>query len=111
MVSLLSTDLEDFSLTKAQQKRRYERFFKDISAYIKLSDAVGKKVEMAMREQIVDEFVSDQPYTAYDVVLEFLQLPERIEGQIPQSSMRKLQKAVIKATLFDFCQDDIVLLP
>lgn len=112
MVSLLNTDLEDFSLTKAQQKKRYEKFCKDISAYIDLSGAVGKKVEMSMREQIVDEFVPDQPYTAYDVVLEFLQLPERIEGQIPQSSMRKLQKAVTKAVFFDFCQDDdIVLLP
>lgn len=111
MVSLLSTDLEDFSLTKAQQKKRYEKFCKDISAYIDLSGAVGKKVEMSMREQIVDEFIPDQPYTAYDVVLAFLQLPERIEGQVPQSSMRKLQKAVTKAVFFDFCQDDIVLLP
>lgn len=112
MVELLMLSLSDMSLTPAKQKKIYETIIRDVSNYIGLVDAVGKKVQKQIVEQLVDEFNPAEPYTAYDVATTFINLPKRLEGQLTESALRKLQKIVIQSAFFDYApEDEIVLIP
>lgn len=112
MVELLMVSLSDMSLKPAKQKKIYENIIKDVSTHIGLVDAVGKKIQKQIVEQLVDEFNPAEPYTAYDVATTFINLHRRLEGQLVPSALRKLQKAVIQSAFFDYVpEEEIVLVP
>lgn len=115
MIKLLSTPLSDMSFTGSKLKRVYETYLQDIASDIGLTKAVGIKIKKSIVEQLLNEYIPGEPFTAYDLVSAFLHLPERLEGQLPCSVMRRLQICISKAPYFNFTspfdEDEVILCP
>lgn len=90
LLQLMSIDVsEPTNVIKAMAKK------------INLVSAIGKKTTMKLVDALVGEVPINGNLTAYDIVMNFITIPERIQG-LPQYTIRKLQKAVNACAYVDF---------
>jgi hypothetical protein len=121
LLDLLVLDLgvkyTDEAKSQKENKTRYEYYFKELSEYIGLVKAVGKKNEISIREQLLNEYDGKRSFSAYDLVMSFMHLPERVytnDTRKQEIVVEKLKDVVFQTAFFDFKpfeDDDIILMP
>lgn len=79
-----------------------EDAIKNMSKRIGLVKAIGKKTEAKLVKSLIDEIPINTTMTGYDIVMNFITLPERITNPMTHSSMKKLQKCVNECAYVDF---------
>lgn len=86
MCELLTINITDPSLDltkKRDQAANYKTIkdcFKSVFKEIKLVQTIGKRNEMELFESVCDEIDPSTAYTAYDIAITLLGLPERVSG-------------------------------
>lgn len=108
LCELMATDITNPVWTKMSEKKFASLNEKAIREAIKtvfdeigVVKAIGKKNEKDVYEQLCDEIDSSLSYTAYDVVMMVMQLPERLSG-LSNTYKEMLAKACGKAPFTDF---------
>lgn len=102
LCELMSQDITDASwnLESASGKAKNSKCIKNVlkSAFkqLKIVAAIGKQAEMKLLEQLHMEFDEGTAYTAYDIAVSLMSLPERVTGLHPLTQ-EKLQTAVGRA--------------
>ena len=121
LLDLLCLDLGVKAYDEKSQKEnkiRYEEYFTEISKHIGLVKAVGKKMEVAIREQLLNEYDGKRSFSAYDLVMSFMYLPDRIwssDEKKQKYAVEQLKDVVFQAAFYDFQplddEDEVILLP
>ena len=70
---------------------------------VHMGKAIGRKLAISLKRQLCNEFVEGQPYTAYDVAMGILTMPQRCLG-ISKSLQNKLEEATTKAVFANYKQ-------
>ena len=102
LCDLMSQDITDpsWDLTntkdRAKNKAKLENVLKTAFKQLKITSAIGKKAEMALFEQVLDEFDDSMAYTAYDIAVSIMSTPERVSG-LHSLLQEKLGEAVGRA--------------
>lgn len=88
----------DLSNSKDVKKNKelMEDIIKSTLKELNIVKAIGKKNEMALRDLLLEEIDPSISYTAYDVAMQILTIPERLEG-LTDASLNALAKAISKA--------------
>lgn len=68
---------------------------------IDLTKAIGQKETLSIKEQLMREIAPCRVYTAYDIALMLMSLPERCTG-LPAYAAKNLANAVMKAPFVDY---------
>lgn len=108
LCELMATDITNPVWTKMPHKKFLAANEKAINEAIKsvfnqigMVGAIGKKNEKSIYEQLCGEIDAANVYTAYDIVMMVMQLPERLMG-LSSLSKEMLAKACGKAPYVDF---------
>lgn len=100
LVELMDIDITDGSVPAArfaaENRAAVTGFIKMVSKKVRLVDAISKKNEMRVRELIEEELDYSEHYTAYDIIMIFMDLPERLGGLSP-AYRKALEKACGRA--------------
>lgn len=84
LAKLIGVPVSDFDLSKAAGVRknasRITNIVRKLMKGIKLTNIIGKKKEMAIRDLIITELNPEIPYTLYDIALAVMSLGDRING-------------------------------
>ena len=107
LCELMATDITNPVWTKMPHKKFLAANEKAVAEAIKtvfngigVVAAIGKKNEKSVYEQLCDEIDASLSYTAYDVVMMVMQLPERLSG-LSNAYKEALSKACGKAPYVD----------
>ncbi len=95
----LSLSKEGAALGNKLNLTNWSKTVKAISKFIGLTKEVGKKTEKEIVESLINNFNPTTFVTLYDVISEFLSLPERLIG-IGAAKQRKLQSCVMKSAYY-----------
>lgn len=92
----------DLSLASDQKKNKdiIKSTIKATFSELGLVKAIGKKTEAVIKKLMLDEIDASMSYTAYDIAMQILTLPERLEG-LSKNTADALAKAIAKAP---FCK-------
>lgn len=108
LCELMQMDITNPEWTKYSEKRFHSTNLKAVSeAYktvlkeIGMVSAIGKKQEKSIYEQLCAEINPALCYTAYDVVMAVMQIPERLPG-LSNAYQEALSKACSKAPYVKF---------
>ncbi len=105
LVELMELPVTDDTVPAAKyeeaNKTAVTEFVKMVSKKLKLTDAVTKRNEIRIRELLDNEMDYAMHYTAYDIVMMFMDLPERLVGLNP-TYHRALEKACGKVPFIKF---------
>jgi hypothetical protein len=93
---------------KESNKATIDELVNEVFHDLGMVKLLGKKLEKALKEKFKEEFVGDIYYTAYDIAVQFMSLPER--AMVIQSSgevknlrdLTSLQQATMKVPFLDF---------
>lgn len=93
----------DLSEVKDRKKNKdiIEGVFKSTFAELGIVKAIGKKNEIVLRTLMLEEIDPSISYTAYDIAIQLLTLPERTEG-LTRVAAENLAKAVAGAPFCDY---------
>ena len=107
LCDLMSKDITDPSwnleTTKGKSKnaKAVESALKTAFKELKVVAAIGKKAEISLFQQLLDEFDSSIAYTAYDIALAIMSLPARTSG-LHSVMQEKLETAVGRAPYINY---------
>lgn len=108
LCELMATDITNPAWTKLSEKKflamnekAIAEAFKTVFKEIGVVGAIGKKNEKEVYEQLCAEIDASLAYTAYDIVMAVMQLPERLSG-LSTSYKELLAKACGKAPFVKF---------
>lgn len=104
-----SWDLSTTAGLKANQAE-LENVIKTAFKRLGIVKAIGKKTEKKLREALVDEMDVSIHYTAYDIAMLILGLPERVEYMDKKKDITQLQKACSGAPFIKYDVDTSVIL-
>lgn len=104
-----SWDLSTTAGLKANQAE-LENVIKTAFKRLGIVKAIGKKTEKKLREALVDEMDVSIRYTAYDIAMLILGLPERVEYMDKKKDITQLQKACSGAPFIKYDVDTSVIL-
>lgn len=105
LCELLTVDISDTTWdlsNPANQNRNVERYkevMTDAFKQLKIVEAVGVKAKKILLEQLVYRACPDVYYTAYDICVDLMSLPEKVKGL---ASLPQLQKAVGRAPYISY---------
>lgn len=88
----------DLSVNTDMRKNQeiVENIIKSTLKELEVVKAIGKKNEMTLRDLMLQEIDPSISYTAYDIAMQILTIPERIEG-LSSSALNSLAKTIAKA--------------
>lgn len=92
----LTTDVGQ-KTNKDAVKDAFKTAFKDCG----IVEAIGKKNEKVLFESVLDEYDYSSHFTAYEIVREMMELPNRVSG-LSRNEVHKLAKACSKAPYVNF---------
>lgn len=104
-----SWDLTTTAGLKANQAE-IENVIKTAFKRLGIVKAIGKKTEKKLREALVDEMDVSIRYTAYDIAMSILSLPERAVFMDKEKDISQLQKACGNAPFIKYDVDSSVIL-
>lgn len=113
LCDLMMVDIGDttLDLSKAENRVLNAEFYKDVLAsafnQLGITAAVGIKVKKQLFEGMLLEIDPSLNYTAYDIAVSLMKLPERV-GKIP--SLPNLQKAVGRAPYINYDSGSSIVL-
>jgi HKD family nuclease len=102
-------DLKTSAGIKANQTE-IENTFKTVFKRIGVVKAIGKKTEKILRQAMMDEIDPSIRYTAYDICMLIMSLPERVVFMDKNKDIALLQKACGQAPFADYSVDATVVL-
>ena len=93
-------------------KEKIENIFKEAFKKLAITKAIGKKSEKSLREATIEEMDMSIPYTAYDIAMIIMGLPERavFMGGKAKRDITNLQKACGNAPFIKYDTNDEVVL-
>lgn len=91
-------------------KAELENVIKTAFKRLGIVKAIGKKTEKKLREALVDEMDVSIRYTAYDIAMLILGLPERVVFMDKEKDISQLQKACSGAPFIKYDVDSSVIL-
>ena len=94
----------DMTIGQIKNRNALERVLKRAFKQLKIVEAIGKKSEMALSDQLLAEFDCTISYTAYDVAMALMTMPERVTG-LPEFAQEKLAKAISKAPYIKYSME------
>lgn len=109
LCDLMATDITNPTWATTLTEKKFKNLnyktvseaYKKVFKAIGMVDAIGKKHEKEVYEQLCLEIDPSLAYTAYDIVIRVMTLPEHISG-LSNSSVELLAKACGKAAFTDF---------
>lgn len=107
LCGLLQKNITDTSwdlTTDAGQKANQDAVkdaFKTVFKECGIVEAIGKKNEKVLFESVLDEYDYSSHFTAYEIVREMMELPNRVSG-LSRNEVHKLAKACYKAPYINF---------
>lgn len=107
LCGLLQKNITDTSwdlTTDAGQKANQDAVkdaFKTVFKECGIVEAIGKKNEKVLFESVLDEYDYSSHFTAYEIVREMMELPNRVSG-LSRNEVHKLAKACSKAPYVNF---------
>lgn len=104
-----SWDLTTTAGLKANQAE-LENVIKTAFKRLGIVKAIGKKTEKKLREALLDEMDVSIHYTAYDIAMSILGLPERVIYMDKEKDISQLQKACSGAPFIKYDVDTSVIL-
>lgn len=76
-------------------------------ANIDMVDCIGKKNRDKVFEELSEEFNPSLPYTAYDIAIMCLQMPERIKSSIKEDAYKKVTDNVVNCLFCDYTDSSV----
>ena len=116
LCNLMAHDVTDASwdlTTTAGLKANYAEIESTLKAAFNrlgIVKAIGKKMEKKLREAMMNEFDVSIRYTAYDIAMSILSLPERAVFMDKDKDISELQKACANAPFISYKVDSSVVL-
>jgi hypothetical protein len=105
----VSWDLKTSAGIKANQAE-IENVYKAVFKRLGIVKAIGKKTEKVLRQAMVDEINPSIRYTAYDICMLIMTLPERVVFMDKDKDISALQKACGQAPFVSYDIDTTVVL-
>lgn len=102
-------DLKKSEGIKANQAE-IENVYKTVFKRLGIVKAIGKKAEKVLRQAMVDEINPAIRYTAYDICMLIMTLPERVIFMDKDKDISSLQKACGQAAFINYDTDTTVVL-
>jgi NTP pyrophosphatase (non-canonical NTP hydrolase) len=113
LCNLMTIEIEpELELTtteeKEQNKATVDELIDELFHDLGMVKLLGKKLEKALKEKFKREFIGDIHYTAYDIAIQFMSLPERAvviqnSGEVKNlRDLTSLQQAVLKVPFVNF---------
>lgn len=102
-------DLKTSAGIKANQAE-IENTLKTVFKRLGIVKAIGKKTEKVLRQAMMDEIDPSLRYTAYDMCMLIMSLPERVVFMDKNKDISMLQKACGQAPFVDYGVDATVIL-
>jgi hypothetical protein len=93
---------------REQNKAVIDELIDEVFHDLGMVKLLGKKLEKALKEKFKDEFYEDLYYTAYDIAIQFMSLPERAlviqnSGEVKNlRDLTPLQQATLKVPFLNF---------
>jgi hypothetical protein len=109
LCELMAIDITDPSWRTSMLKKDFEckhkatvaEAFKNIFKQLEMVKAIGKKNEKALYEELCSEINPELDYTAYDIAVRIMTIPESVRG-LPKAYEPKLAMACGKAPYADY---------
>lgn len=111
LCDLMAIDITDGSwdLSKkfgmAKNRRAINNTIKSVFKQVDLTKAIGKRSKSKLYENLCNEFDSSVAYTAYDIAMAIVSMPERASG-IGKTAMKSLEKACGQAIFAKYNYND-----
>jgi hypothetical protein len=103
-----SWDLTTSAGIKANQSE-IESVYKTVFKRLGITKAIGKKNEKELRNQMFDEINPTIRYTAYDICMLIMSIPERIVINGKKDDISALQKACGEAPYVSYATETVIL--
>lgn len=101
LLDLMEMDVTNPLYSERRNKEAVIKFVNEIFKKTGMTKIVGKQNEMKIKELLLSEIDFEDAYTAYDIVVSFMDLPARIEG-LAKSLKKPLEKICGKAPFVKF---------
>ena len=109
LAKLMMIDIVTEEDSPATKKRVLSSLYRKVSREIGLVKAIKKNKEKVIMEQLIEEINDDLSYTAYDVAMTFLTLPNQIETK-NKALIDAVSKTVVNVFTYPFDEKEENLL-
>lgn len=108
LIDLMKVNVTEKTAKPKENQKSIQECIKKVFKEMELTKIIGKKNEVLLREYFLSEIDETISYTAYDIAMMIVELPDRIDG-ITTATRNRFAKACNKAIYYDYSEHDVTI--